>query len=518
LRFEEKKQGTVPRSFKAGKIKDFRKRGIIMKSKIIIIGGGIAGLSAGVFGQKYGFETEIFEMHKVPGGQCTAWKRKGYMFDYCIGWLMGSSSGSMNTLWKQLGALSEDVPIIGPDIFTRNINDKGQEFLIYKDMQKWEAYLRSIAPEDDEAISRMFSIINKFSLSGDMEEIMKPKSLRRMLPMTKVLFKMLPTMIPMIKYGKKSCGQFVKEMGFKNEVLKHFLGKIFNDKNFSVAAFLSLLSLFKDNNAGYPAGGSLNFSLRVASKYQELGGTLSIGKKVRKILIEEGKAVGVELSDGTIHKCDYVIAACDLHMIIYDMLDGKYIPEDIKSAFENWPLFKPLVQVSFGIGKEIKEEYMITNYQIPAKIGITETDSYSILNYSYDPDMAPEGKTTMVIRFESPYKIWEHLEKDAYKKEKERIKEDAIILLEKSYPGIKDYIEVTDVATPLTDIEYTGVYRAAYEGFMPTKSNMNKIINPIIKGLDNFMLAGQWLFPGGGLPPSALSGKWAIEEFYKKNK
>ena len=46
-----------------------------MKSKIIIIGGGIAGLSAGVFGQKYGFETEIFEMHTVPGGQCTAWKR-----------------------------------------------------------------------------------------------------------------------------------------------------------------------------------------------------------------------------------------------------------------------------------------------------------------------------------------------------------------------------------------------------------------------------------------------------------
>jgi phytoene dehydrogenase-like protein len=92
------------------------------------------------------------------------------------------------------------------------------------------------------------------------------------------------------------------------------------------------------------------------------------------------------------------------------------------------------------------------------------------------------------------------------------------MLLEKAYPGIKDSIEVVNVATPLTDIKYTGVYQAAYEGFMPTKSNMNKILNPIIKGLDNFMLAGQWLFPGGGLPPSALSGKWAIEVFYKKDK
>ena len=70
----------------------------------------------------------------------------------------------------------------------------------------------------------------------------------------------------------------------------------------------------------------------------------------------------------------------------------------------------------------------------------------------------------------------------------------------------------------LADKGYYGVYRAAYEGFMPTKSNTNKTINPIIKGLDNFILAGQWLFPGGGLPPSALSGKWAIEVFHKKEK
>jgi phytoene dehydrogenase-like protein len=489
-----------------------------MKSKIIIIGGGIAGLSAGVFGQKRGFETEIFEMHTVPGGQCTAWKRKGYMFDYCIGWLMGSSSGSMNTLWKQLGALSEDVPILDPEVFVRNVDNEGQEFLIYKDMQKWEAYLKGIAPEDEEAISRMFSILDKLSLSGDMEEIMKPKPLRRTLPMLKIFLRMLPAMIPMIKYGKKSGGQFIKEMGFKNEFLRHFLEQMYGDENFSAIGFLMMLSLFKDNNAGYPAGGSLNFVLRILNKYQELGGTLSAGRRVNKILIEDGKAVGVKLEDGTIQKSDYVIAACDLHTVIYDMLDGKYIPEDIKNAFENWPLFKPLVQVSFGIKKEIKEKQMMTNYLVPTKIGATKIDSYSISNYSYDPAMAPEGKTTIVIKFESPYEIWEHLEHNPYEKEKERIKEDAIILLEKTYPGIKDFIEVVDVATPLTDIKYTGVYRAAYEGFRPTKSNMNKILNPIIKGLDNFILAGQWLFPGGGLPPSALSGKWAIEVFYKKEK
>ena len=44
-----------------------------MSKKIVIIGGGIAGLSAGIYSAMNGFETEIMEMHNVAGGQCTAW-------------------------------------------------------------------------------------------------------------------------------------------------------------------------------------------------------------------------------------------------------------------------------------------------------------------------------------------------------------------------------------------------------------------------------------------------------------
>ena len=47
---------------------------------IIIIGAGIAGLSAGSYGQMNGYRTQIFELHDKPGGLCTAWKRRGYTF------------------------------------------------------------------------------------------------------------------------------------------------------------------------------------------------------------------------------------------------------------------------------------------------------------------------------------------------------------------------------------------------------------------------------------------------------
>ena len=51
-----------------------------MEKTIIIIGAGIAGLSAGCYAQMNGYKSAIFEMHDKPGGLCTAWKRGGYTY------------------------------------------------------------------------------------------------------------------------------------------------------------------------------------------------------------------------------------------------------------------------------------------------------------------------------------------------------------------------------------------------------------------------------------------------------
>jgi phytoene dehydrogenase-like protein len=132
--------------------------------------------------------------------------------------------------------------------------------------------------------------------------------------------------------------------------------------------------------------------------------------------------------------------------------------------------------------------------------------------------MAPEGKTTIVLRYDSPWQLWKTMNTEEYKAEKLQIEADATALLEKEYPGISGFIEVIDVATPKTSVRYTGVKDGAYEGFMPAKDNMMKSLKMQLPGLHNFYMAGQWLFPGGGLPPSAQTGKWAIQLICKKEK
>jgi phytoene dehydrogenase-like protein len=279
-----------------------------------------------------------------------------------------------------------------------------------------------------------------------------------------------------------------------------------------------MFAWFNQKNAGYLMGGSLPMAQRMTNRYLYLGGELRTKSRVTKIVVENNIAKGAILSDGSEIKADYIISAADGHSTIFDMLGGKYVNKKISNAYENWDLFTPIVQVSFGINKKTESEVPVETWITKDQaIGRTKTThGYSIMNYWFDPTMAPEGKSVLVMRFDSPWELWRDLDKTEYKNEKAQIEKDAKAILEKRYPGITDGIEVVDVATPLTDVSYTGVWKGSYEGFMPSSKNLMDNLNLSIPGLKKFYMAGQWLFPGGGLPPAGQSGKWAIQYICKE--
>ncbi|MGD2142872.1 MAG: NAD(P)/FAD-dependent oxidoreductase [Anaerolineae bacterium] len=97
-----------------------------MSKSIIVIGAGLAGLSAGCYGQMNDYETQIFEMQSKPGGLCTSWKRKGYTFDACIHWVVGTKASSgFNRIWTELGAL-RGKQIVDHDELMRTVGPRGR--------------------------------------------------------------------------------------------------------------------------------------------------------------------------------------------------------------------------------------------------------------------------------------------------------------------------------------------------------------------------------------------------------
>ncbi len=488
-----------------------------MSKKVVIIGGGIAGLSAGIYSAMNGFETRIIEMHDVAGGQCTAWDRKGYRFDYCLHWLVGTTKGAFHEIWKETNVLNDKTEIIDHEIHSQIMDDAGNEFIIYSNIDRWEKYLVDIAPEDKESIRKMCIDMRKSAL---LEPFALAPELRNPLDYLKILPRMLPVFNVIRKFGRLTCSEYFDRLNFKSERIKSVFFSMYGNRDFSALAFIFMLGWFNQKNAGYIKGGSYPLAQRMVDKFNGLGGKLSVRKRVENIIVENNVAKGVLLSDGTKIQADYVISAADGYSTIFSMLDGHYISKEIDFAYKNWELFTPIVQVSFGINKVIPSDSpILINISKDNSIGNTKLENgYSVMNYSFDTTMAPEGKTTIVLRYDSPWKLWEKMDAKEYKGEKLLIQKDATAYLEKVYPGISEFIEVIDVATPKTDVSYTGVKDGAYEGFMPSKTNMMKSLKMQLPKLQNFYMAGQWLFPGGGLPPSAQTGKWAVQLICKKEK
>ena len=488
-----------------------------MNKRIVIIGGGIAGLSAGIYSQQNGFDTEIIEMNNLPGGQCTAWDRKGYRFDYCLHWLVGTAKGPFHEIWKNTNVITDNVKIINNEIHTKIVDETGNEFIVYTNIDRWKNYLIELAPEDTEAIKQM---CNEMKSLSSLEPFSDPPGMRSLGEIIHSVIKMSPALYLMLKYRTKTLKEYLKTLKITNEKLSTFLNTLSGGKDFSAIAFLMMLGWFNQNNAGYLLGGSLPMTMRMAEKYKTLGGKLTLVNKVEKIIVINEKATGVILSNGTQINADYVISAADGYSTIFKMLDGKYQTEQIKDAYTNWPVFTPIVQVSFGINKKIKSSVPnLTYINKGMRIGQTILENgYSLMNYSFDSTMAPVEKTVIVMRFESPWELWKDFSKEEYLSEKKHIEKDALFLLKKHVPDIDEFIEVIDIATPRTNVRYTGVWKGAYEGFLPTNKNIGKSINMTLPKLHNFYMCGQWLFPGGGLPPAAQSGKWAIQLICKKEK
>jgi phytoene dehydrogenase-like protein len=114
---------------------------------------------------------------------------------------------------------------------------------------------------------------------------------------------------------------------------------------------------------------------------------------------------------------------------------------------------------------------------------------------------------------EGDYDHWHRLsaERPRYDAEKAAVAETIAALIQERIPAVAGRIEMIDVATPHTFERYTGNWRGSWEGWLLTTETCTLRLPTTLPGLRNFRMIGQWTQPGGGLPPSALSGRQAVQ-------
>ena len=482
---------------------------------ILIIGGGIAGLSAGCYARMNGYKADIFELHSLPGGLCTSWGRKGYTFDGCIHWLVGTGQGSsMHHVWEELGAV-QGRQIHDHDEYVRVVGADGKAFIVYTDLDKLEQHMLELAPGDAALIKELITACRKMSMV--QMPVGKPAQLNTLFDTLKGLPGMLPMLGIFQKYGKMSVQTFSAR--FTDPFLSKAFQSLFDLPDFPMIAVIMTLGTMARHDAGYPIGGSLKFSQAIEKRFRDLGGEMHYKARVVKILVENGRAAGICLADGREFRADVVISAADGHATLFDMLEGKYLTDQLRTYYQKGEIFQPIIQVSLGVNRDFSDQpHMAAHFlDKPITIAGEERRQLSVKHYGYDPTLAPAGKSVVEVMYPSNIAYWRPLAEDPerYEAEKKQVAITVMEQIEKFYPGFTAQVEVVDVATPLTYERYTGNWQGSMEGWMINTRNIGAVatggIKKTLPGLENFYMIGQWVEPGGGVPTGALSARGVMQ-------
>ena len=487
--------------------------------KVVIIGGGIAGMTAGILLQKAGFQTEILEKNAVPGGQCTGWKREGYTIDNCIHWLTGTREGSaLHELWKEIGALGAEVELYQKEMFFSS-RLKGETLTFWRDKERTRKELLALSPQDEKEINKLIDYVG---LAESMTvPVGKPFDAMNILDFVKLGLSMKAMGKVMKEYG----GMDIKELAgrFHHPLIQRAITD-YMPPGYQAYAFLVSYATVTGGNGDIPKGGSLAMALRIAETYKKHGGLLHTNTPVQGVVLRDNRATGVMLKDGRFQEADYVVCACDTDYTFRKLLPECYMPKGLRKMYEardEYPVSSGF-QIAYAVEDNFSE---ITGTRVfscePLRVGAQTVQAMSVQSYDYEPEFAPEGKMILQTNFsqnEADYRYWEQLyqNRESYRRKKEELADAAMKRLIAEYPMLEGKIRILDVWTPITYTRYCNAYKGAYMSFVTTKQAKSITVPGVIKGLDNVFLASQWQMGPGGLPTAAAMGKFAAWRIINK--
>ena len=475
-------------------------------AKILIIGGGVSGLSAGIYARLTGNQAVICEKHTVSGGNLTGWRRGEYTIDNCIHWLTGTNPVTKTyKLWRDLGALGSVEVIQGDTLFT--CEHGGRRLSLYKDLHKLKREMLAISPRDGKETKDLISAVEYIQgycgiAGAEHDEGLTSREKLFGLPI-------------LAKYYSLSVGELAAR--FSHPLLRIFIGSFWGN-DFGALALIFVFAHFCGNNGGIPRGSSRAMAERMEQRFVSLGGQMLTGKEAVRITLHEGKAESVIFADGTTMCADFVILTGDPATIFGKLLDAP-MPHGLArlykgTEFKRFSAYHTAFACSLP-SLPFSGDFLI---EIPQKYRPLLRSSHMILReFSHEKSFSPEGKNllqTMTFTDESFSREligMREKSKPEYKKRKQQMAFAIKELIERQFPQMKGELALVDVWTPATYKRYTGGEIGSFLGFtLPAKAMPLRLSNRI-HGISNVFLATQWQQLPGGLPIAAEGGKRAIE-------
>ena len=447
----------------------------------IIIGAGAGGLSVGTSLAQNGQKVLIVEKNNKPGGNCTANKFGDYTFDLAVHQLTGvGDKGQCGAIFREYGIADKmEFKQVDPFLVLDLPNKK------YHLPGTWDAFRSELIKEFPDSKNEIDRFLDKIqSMKQDtviIQRILYGKSqvisdlMKSDVPLKKKLT--FPfTAIQLLIDGEKS-GEELFSRYIKNEELKRVLQASWPyigvaPKNVSGVMHAFLVAGQHYEQTYYPIGSSQVIADALNNTITDHGGEVVLNTEVKKILVKDNKAYGIELPDGKQVTAKVIISNAPARLTYNSLIEPSLVPKKFKKKLDKMkPSLGPF-KVLLGLDLNVAEhgmdnhEYMFfdsldheTNYKkMSSRCEPCVISAYSPTKL--DPSLAPEGHSTVIMTIMVD---WEP-ERD-WRTHSDEIANEMIDQLEKRVPNVREHIKEKLVFTPQDLKKATGSTEGAMYGW-----------------------------------------------------
>ncbi len=485
-----------------------------MKYDVIIIGGGLAGLSSALKLSQSGKKIAVFEKHFMAGGYATNFKRRDndgnlYVFDVALHGIGGLIPG--NTFYNHMKGINmvDKVEFLRKKE-TATIYNNGYEIDVPDTFEKYRDHLVSRYSSYKEKIFDLFKDI--YNLKEEMDSGKPPVVYQKMQDIS--LYDYLKSFIDDEK--------FIEEFSF----LWLYYG--LPPKKLNALFYMLAWISYHIGGTFYVKGGSGKLSDTFVEEIKKYGGEVYLSNEIVKIDIEGNNVTSVHTKRGNRYEAEKFIFASDPNHLINLMDNNNENVIEYKKKLNNNDVGISLSQLYIGLDCKTTEvgitkaDYFISN-------GVNHEEAYkNILNGNYsdnilgltsydvlDPDLN-KGVGVFVAVFGDHIKNWPEYKSEEYKRKKEQVTNEILEIVYKSFPNVKEHIKVLELGTPHTMKRYTNNTQGAVYGWEQNirQGGFNRLSNK--SDFNNVFLSGAWTNPGGGFEGAITGGILTAERILRE--
>ncbi|KAG2373061.1 hypothetical protein C9374_012907 [Naegleria lovaniensis] len=455
--------------------------------EIVIIGSGISGLACGAILSKAGKKVIVLEQNKTAGGCLHTFKRGGFPFEAGIHYIGNFEEGGglkvlLDSLCDKKIEMDELCSEYDDVVIYDTLSDQLlKRIAIPKGKQNYVNCLHNAFPDERQAIDKYMQ---------QYEETLKTLNDYRV---PYLFLKLLPVWIaklaapilcaPYFKLVSTSV-KSILDSCTKNKTLQNCLAYFYGDygmqpKECPINVHYNVQAHYMDG-AYFPKKGAVEIVESLIKVIRKSGGDVFTKAKVASIMIKNGKATGVQMSNGVVIRANAVVSSAGVYNTFQNLISATDVAKyNLKNQISNYHPSQQTNCIFIGYNKTAEELglkyqncwFSTSNDLDGQRERYIQTEDGSIdpkqgidipgLLFSIKPQ---KNGTYITCCFETKYewfKEWEHQRCKkrgaGYLEIKQRLTERALELLYLAYPQLKNFTpDALDSSTPLTCQHYLG--------------------------------------------------------------